>query len=459
MKKSIYIIIVGAFALSSLTGCGLYKKYQRPDVSVDGIVRDTADITKQLPASADTTSFGDVAWQEVFTDPQLQSLIYKGLENNNDIYAAAANVQKLEAALSCARLAFLPSVVFSPSGTRKSDWSKSYALPISASWTVDIFGGILSKKRNAEMNLAMAKDMEHVTRSKVICGVANSYYTLLMLDRQLEILNDMDKLTGETYEMMKLQKELRGAKETSVVSARAANLGVKADIVDMRRQIREVENALSLLIGQSAQTIARGKLADQTLPEQFSTGCSIALLRNRPDVHAAEMKLAACFYSVENARSNFYPKVTISGTGSFTNSLGSTIANPGQLLANFVAGLTQPIFQNGRLIAELKVAKLDYEVAERDWRQSVLNAGAEVSNSLVEYNSARQSGDLDRQQVEALTKGVDYTLQLYRMGSSSYLEVLTAQSSLLNAEISQVVDDFNKMQAVVNLYSALGGGR
>ncbi|MBR2253351.1 MAG: TolC family protein, partial [Prevotella sp.] len=152
MKKSIYIIIVGAFALSSLTGCGLYKKYQRPDVSVDGIVRDTADITKQLPASADTTSFGDVAWQEVFTDPQLQSLIYKGLENNNDIYAAAANVQKLEAALSCARLAFLPSVVFSPSGTlskvvtgdRKSDWSKSYALPISASWTVDIFVGILS---------------------------------------------------------------------------------------------------------------------------------------------------------------------------------------------------------------------------------------------------------------------------------------------------------------------------
>lgn len=456
-----------AFAATTLTGCGLYKKYERPDISVDGIVRDTARIDAVIPTSADTTSFGDVAWQEVFTDPQLQTLISKGLENNNDIFAAAANVKKLEAALSCARLAFLPSVVFSPSGTlskvvtgdKKSDWSKSYALPISASWTVDIFGGILATKRNAEMNLAMARDMEHVTRSKVICGVANSYYTLLMLDRQLEILNDMDKLTGETYEMMKLQKELRGAKETSVVSAKAANLRVKADIVDMQRQIREVENALSLLIGQSAQSIARGKLADQTLPEQFSAGCSIALLRNRPDVHAAEMKLAACFYSVEKARSSFYPKLTISGTGSFTNSLGSVIANPGQLLANFVAGLTQPIFQNGRLVAELKVAKLDYEVAERDWRQSVLNAGAEVSNSLVEYNSARQSGDLDRQQVEALTKGVDYTLQLYRMGSSSYLEVLTAQSSLLNAEISQVVDDFNKMQAVVNLYSALGGGR
>lgn len=259
--------------------------------------------------------------------------------------------------------------------------------------------------------------------------------------------------------MMKLQKDLRGARETSVVSAQAAFLKVQAQAVDMRRQVREVENALSLLVGREAQAISRGKLADQTLPSEFSTGYPLRILSIRPDVHAKEMNLAACFYDVQKARSSMYPSLTISANGSYTNSLGSMIANPGQLIANFVGSLAQPIFSNGRLTAQLRIEKIDYEVAEKEWIHSILNAGAEISNSLVEYHSANEKGALDRQQVEVLKKSVDYTLNLFKMGTSSYLEVLTAQSSLLNAEISQVTDDFNKMQAVVNLYSALGGGR
>jgi outer membrane protein TolC len=244
-----------------------------------------------------------------------------------------------------------------------------------------------------------------------------------------------------------------------VVSAQAANLSVKTSIVDMKRQISEVENTLSTLVGMHAQKIARGKLADQNLPEEFSTGIALNVLSARPDVHAAEMKLANCFYDVKKAQSAFYPSLKITGTGSFTNSMGNAVSNPGFFLANFVAGLTQPIFMNGRLIAQLKVAKLSYEVAEKEWRQIILEAGAEVSNCLVEYNSSKEMEELERRQVEALAKSVDYTLMLYKMGTSSYLEVISAQSSLLNAEISQVVDEFNKMQAVVNLYSALGGGR
>ena len=447
-----------------LNSCGLYKKYERPDVKVeDTVMRDAALYAN----TADTTTFGDVAWREVFTDPQLQYLIEEGLKNNVDIFQAAANVQKVEAALSCARLAFLPSFAFTPSGTLskvvtgdyQQPWTKAYALPVSASWTIDIFGNILSQKRGAEMQLAMTKDYQQVTRSKVICGIANCYYTLLMLDRQLQILNDMDVLTNDTYEMMKLQKQLSGARETSVVSAQAANLNVKAQIVDMKRQISEVENSLSLLLGHSAQHIERTTLEQQSLPEKFSVGCAVGLLANRPDVHAAEMNLANCFYAVETARSQFYPSITISAAGSWTNNLGSMIANPGQLLASIVGSLTQPIFQNGRLVANLKAAKLDYEVAEKQWVQTILEAGSEVSNYLVEYNSSKQKSDLDRQQVEVLKKSVDYTRDLFKMGSSSYLEVIQAQSSLLNAEISQVTDDFNKMQAVVNLYSALGGGK
>ena len=171
------------------------------------------------------------------------------------------------------------------------------------------------------------------------------------------------------------------------------------------------------------------------------------------------MSLASCFYDVKKAQAALYPTITISGTGSYTNSLGAAISNPGRFLVNFVAGLTQPIFMNGRLTAQLKVAKIDYEVAEKEWRQTILEAGAEVSNCLVEYNCSKEKSYLEKQQVEALTKSVDYTMMLYKMGSSTYLEVIAAQRALLNAEISQVTDDFNKMQAVVNLYSALGGGK
>lgn len=258
--------------------------------------------------------------------------------------------------------------------------------------------------------------------------------------------------------MMKLQKELRGARETSVLSAEASYLDVKANVVDMRRQIHEVENTLSLLIGQQAQSIARGKLYEQNLPSTFSAGIPVSMLANRPDIHAAEMSLAQCFYGIQSAKSSFYPSLTFTANGSFTNNLQG-IVNPGKFLLSFVGNLTQPIFQNGKLVAGLKVAKAQYEKAYNNWESSILTAGSEVSDALVQYNSSHEKGLLDRQQVEVRKKNVDHTRDLFKMGSSTYLEVITAQQQLLNAEISQVTDDFNKMQAVVNLYSALGGGR
>ena len=455
-------IIPFAASALMLVSCGIYNKYERPEVNTQGLIRDVQSDSDTL-AVADTTSFGNLPWRQVFTDPQLQSLIESALTHNTDYLNTALNVKMVEAQLSMAKLAFLPSVAFTPQGTI-SQWdgnkaSKIYSLPVSASWSLDLFGNLLNVKRSTQMQLLGMKDYQLVVKTKLITNVANMYYTLLMLDRQLEILNSMSELTQETWRIMKLQKDLGRANETSVQRAEASHYSVLAQVADMKRQIREVENSLSLVLGQQAQTIARGKLVDQSLPTEFSTGVGIQLLANRPDVHYAEMSLASCFYNTQQARSNFYPQITISGTGAFTNNSGAGIVNPGKWLLSAVGSLVQPIFQNGRIVAGLKVAKYQQEQAFNTWQQAVLAAGAEVSNALVKYNSSDEMSKLDAKRVDVLTKNVDMTRELFKSRSASYLEVISAQSNLLNAQISQVTDDFNKMQAVVSLYSALGGGR
>jgi NodT family efflux transporter outer membrane factor (OMF) lipoprotein len=336
--------------------------------------------------------------------------------------------------------------------------SRTYQIPISASWYIDLFCNLLSQKRSAQMKLLATKDYQVTVQTNIICGVANLYYTLMMLDEQIRIIDDMEALTKDTWEMMKLQMELGRARSTSVQSAEANYYSVQAQTVEMKRQIRETENALSLVLGQPAQTIARGKLEDQSLPSNFSTGVGIQLLANRADVHYAEMQLAQCFYNVETARSRFYPSITISPTGTFTNSAGGAVVNPGKWLLSVVGSLTQPIFQHGALVAGLKVAKAQQEQAYNTWQNAILKAGSEVSDALVAYNSSEEKSRLEAKQVETLQKNVEHTRMLFKNSGSSYLEVIAAQQSLLNAQLSKVADDFYKMQAVVSLYSALGGG-
>ena len=455
-------VLLFAAAGISLASCGLYNKYERPEVNTQGLVRDPVSLTDTLVV-ADTTSFGNLPWRTVFTDPQLQTLIQQGLDKNADLLNAALNVKMLQAQLAVAKLAFLPNITLSPQGTLSSfdgsKTSKTYQLPVTASWSVDLFGNLLSVKRNAQMQLLASKDYQTAVKTNVISGIANLYYTLLMLDRQQEILDEMASLTKETWDMMALQMKFGRARSTSVQSAEASYYSVLAQSADMKRQIREMENSLSLLIGQPGQQIPRGKLYDQMLPTEFSTGVSLQLLSNRPDVHAAEMKLASCFHNVQTARSRFYPSIRISGTGAFTNSAGAAVINPGKWLLSAVGSLTQPIFANGQLIAGLKVAKAQQEQAFNDWQNLVFKAGNEVSNALVSYNTYAERSQLDSKQTELYRKNVEDTRQLYMSSGSSYLEVISAQANLLNAEISKVTDDFYKMQAVVSLYSALGGGR
>ena len=444
-----------------LSSCGLYNKYERPEVNADGLVRDPFSMTDTL-AVIDTTSFGNLPWRSIFTDPQLQALIQQGLDNNPDLLNAALNVHMVNEALKIAKLAFLPSVAISPQGTLSSfdgaAATKSYSLPVSASWNIDLFGNLLSVKRSAQMQLIATKDYQTVVKCNVISGIANLYYSLLAFDRQVEIVTDMEQLTKETWEKMQFMHENRaGYRSTAVQSAEAAYYQVQTQKIDLQRQVRELENSLSLLLGQPGQAIPRGTFAGQSLPSEFSTGVGIQMLANRADVHSYEMTLAQCFYDVETARSRFYPSITVTGTAAFTNNSGTV--NPGKWLLNAVGSLVQPIFQHGQIVAGLKVAKDKYEQAYNNWQNAIYKAGNEVSNALVAYNSYNDKSELDAKRVAVLQKNVEDTRKLMESSSNTtYLEVITAQSNLLNAQINEVTDQFNKMQSVVNLYQALGGG-
>lgn len=453
------IILIGLAAVS-LTGCkSLYGKYERPDVNTQGIVRDPVSATDTL-AVTDTASLGSMPWREVFTDPQLQALIQKAIDNNPNMLNAALNVDMAEAQLKMAKLAFIPSFSFTPQGTitRFNDaTTRSYSLPVNASWNVSLFGGLTSTKRAQQMALVQTRDTKRSVQTSLVANVANLYYTLLMLDKEMEIVNDMEKLTKETWDIMKVQhEEIAGVRSTAVQSAESNYYSVLTQKKDIERGIRESENSLSLLLGEPAHAIQRGKMDDQVLPTNLATGVAIRLLANRPDVHAYEMALASCFYNVENARSKFYPSITISGTGGFSN--GSGAVNPGKWLASAVGSLTQPIFQNGQLKEGLRVAKDQYQQAYNTWQNSILSAGSEVSNALVQYNKYGEKSEIEAKQIEVLKKNVEDTRALMASAGSTYLEVITAESSLLNVQLSKVSDDLYKMQAVVSLYEALGGG-
>lgn len=452
------IIILG-LAILSLTGCkSLYGTYKRPEVKTDGLVRDPINDQTTLEGAND---FGQLPWRDVFTDPNLQAIIEKTLTNNPDLLNAALNIDIAEQQLGAAKLAFLPSLAFAPQGTithfgSHVEATKSYTLPLASSWEIDLFGNLRNAKKAAQMAMIQMQDYKVAVQTKLICNVANLYYTLLMLDRQNKIVTDMATLTKSTWDMMQLQMDYGRARSTSVQSAQSAYYGVQARATDIKKQTREVENSLSLLMGEPVHGIARGTLDNQKLPSNFSGGIGVEILSNRADVHANEMALAKCFYNVNQARARFYPSLSITASGGWSN--GNGMVNPAKLLFNAIGKLTQPIFMQGKLRAGLRVAEDQYKIAYNKWQNSVLTAGSEVSNALVAYNAAEEKDVLYTKQIEILKKNVEQTQMLYNQSSSSYLEVITAQQNLLNAEISQVQDQFSKLQAIVNLYYALGGG-
>ena len=458
MKK--IIILMCATAL--LSSCHIYKSYDRPeDITVEGLYRDT--IAGGDTLAADTANFGNLPWKEVFTDAQLQTLIEQALTNNADLRSAALTVKQAQVALMSARLAYAPMLALSPQGTvssfDKGKATQTYSLPVTASWQIDLFGQLLNPKRKAQVSLKQTQFYEQAVQTQVIANVANMYYTLLMLDRQLQISESTCDILKRNLETVEAMKEAAMANNAAVEQSRTAYAQVLASLPDIRQSIRETENALCLMLNQPAQSIARGTLEQQQLPAEFSTGIPLQLLSNRPDVKAAEMSLAASYYDTNSARAAFYPQITLSGSAGWTNSAGSAIINPGKLLASAIGSLTQPLFYRGANIARLKQAKAQEEQAKIQFQTTLLKAGNEVSNALYQYQMTSDKAISREIQVNSARKAAEDTKELFNLGTSTYLEVLSAEQSYLSAQLSEVADTFDRMQSVISLYQALGGGR
>ena len=465
------IIAVAAVGFM-LTGCGIYNKYaQNTPTPSDAFGSD-----ESVNAATGETTIAQMSWREFFTDPLLQQLIEQVLANNTDLNSARIAVEKSQAALTAAKLAYLPSLAFAPQGTLasfdKSPVSKTYTLPLQLSMDIDVFGSITNKKRAAKAVLLQAQMQEEAIRSNLISITAQQYLMLQVLDRQLEILLQTDSLWNKSLNTEQTLWENGKAYSTAVNQMEASYLSVKTQIVDTRRNIRAVENAICKLLAVSPQHIDRQKWGSSRLhhaeamgdveERMFDTkylkiGIPAQMLENRPDIRLANYAMEEAFYNTAAARSAFYPSITLSGSAGWTNSAGGMIVDPGKILLSAIGSLTQPIFARGKLIANKKIALLTEEDLQKKYVQTVINAGNEVNEAMADCMTAREKHAFYKRQVEVLHEAYKGTHELMDNGKASYIEVLRAQESLLDAQLSSAMNMYDGAQAVIALYVALGG--
>ena len=468
MKRLSNIFVVITVSLL-FTGCGLYNKYEsKTTVPADAFGIDVN--------TDNNSSIAEMSWREFFTDPLLQDLIEQVLVNNTDLNSVRIAVEKSEASLKAAKMAYLPSLYFSPQGTLgkfdDNPWSKTYNLPLQLSMDVDVFGSITNKKRASQAVLLQAQMQEEAVRANLISTVAQQYYLLQLLDRQLEILTMTDSLWNASLETQKSLWENGKAYSTAVNQMESSYLNVKTQIVDTRRNIRATENALCRLMAATPQHIERKKWGSAALhhPEaqgdtgqrMFDTkflrvGVPASMLEQRPDIRMANHAMEEAFYNTQAARSAFFPSITLTGTGGWTNSAGSMVVNPGKLLLSVVGQLTQPIFARGRLKANLKINKLTQEDLQKKYVQTVIDAGNQVNEAMADCQAAREKNAFYQRQVQVLYDAYTGTHELMDNGKANYIEVLTAQENLLSSQLNEALNMYKGAQAVIALYIALGG--
>lgn len=453
MKKILLLTTVTAL----LSSCGIYTKYQPETTAPDNLYGEGT------AAVVDTANLGNVDWRELFTDPRLQELIEQGLQSNTDYLSAQLRVEEAKATLLSAKLAFLPSFSLAPQGTVSSfDKQKAvqvYSLPVTASWELDIFGRMRNAKRQAKALYAQSQDYQQAVRTQLIAGIANTYYTLLMLDEQLSLTQQTEQAWKETVVSARALMEAGQYNEAGVSQMEATYYSVQTSILDLKEQINQVENSLALLLAERPRHYERGTLSAQHFTQDLSVGIPMQMLANRPDVRSAERSLEAAFYGTNQARSAFYPSIVLSGSAGWTNSAGSMIVNPGKFLASAVGSLTQPLFNRGQVIAQYRISKAQQEEARLFFEQALLNAGSEVNDALTACQTSREKTVLFDKQIVSLQKALKSTSLLMEHGTTNYLEVLTARQTLLSAQLSQTANRFTEIQSVISLYQALGGGR
>ena len=472
MKRLSNIFAATAVSLL-LTGCGIYNKYEQTTPAPDNAFGANPD----LEIANSEASIAQMSWREFFTDPLLQQLIEQVLANNTDLNSARIAVEKSQASLKAAKLAYLPALSLAPQGTLSSfDGSaatKTYNLPLQLSWDIDVFGSITNKKRAAKAVLLQAQVQQEAVRSNLVSVTAQQYFMLQVLDRQLEILMQTDSLWNKSLETEQALWENGKAYSTAVNQMEASYLNVKTQIVDTRRAIRSVENAICKLLAATPQHIQRQKWGSSVLHHAEATGddeqrmfdtkylnigIPAMMLEQRPDIRMANHAMEEAFYNTAEARSAFYPSITLSGSAGWTNSAGGFVVDPGKLLLSAIAQLTQPIFARGQLTARKKIAQLTEEDLQKKYVQKVINAGNQVNGALADCVAAHEKNTYFHRQVQVLNEAYTGTHELMDNGKASYLEVLTAQESLLNARLSEAMYIYDAADAVVALYIALGGG-
>ncbi|MGM9804657.1 MAG: TolC family protein [Muribaculaceae bacterium] len=456
MKKSRLMVPLIALLMSS---CGIYTKYEKVNTVPEGLY-DEKVLAGDV--SVDSVGLAGMSWRELFTDVHLQNLIEQALASNTDLLTAEQRVIEAEATLKAAKLAYLPSFALAPQGSVSSfdghKATQAYSIPLTASWEVDVFGKLRNAKKQSEALVAQSKDYQQAVQSQVVALVANNYYTLLMLDEQLAITRCTAESWEKTVESTRALVDAGMSNDIAVRQMEASLAGVRASEVELQAQIASCEYAMAKLLCQVPRHIERGTLSGQNLPEVLSVGVPLNLLSARPDVRAAERGVEQAFYATNAARSAFYPSITLSGSAGWTNQAGSIIQNPGKFLASAVGQITQPLFARGQLNAQLKIAKAQAEEAQLQFQQTLLNAGIEVNDALTSYQACKKKAELYDSQVESLQKAYDGTMLTMEHGSTTYLEVLNAQQTLLSAQLQQVANRIATIQGVITVYNALGGG-
>lgn len=443
MKK--ILLILGIATL--FTSCSIYKKYSRPeDISTDKLY---GNIEK-----ADTTTMADISWRDFFSDKYLQGYIEQGLKNNIDMRLAAERVSQAELALQSARLAFIPSFGFEPSaGVSLAPQSSqfSYTLPIKASWEIDIMARNINAKRRAEASLEYNRLYRRSVQTALVSAIANNYYTLLMIDAKLRISRSTSASWKENVRTMRAMKEAGMTNAASISQTEANSCSIDASLHDLEYQLVQAQNAFALLLNVTPQDFPRGELNSVDFKQELFVGVPAQLLSRRPDVQQAEYNLKLAFYNTNIAHANLYPSLTLSGDGALKGT-------PASWAFSFLAKLVQPIFNAGSNRANYKIAQSQQREAVLNFHHKLLEAGSEVNTALAQCRSARNKTNLRIRQIESLTQAVYSTRQLMSHSEATYLEVLTAQQSLLSARLLQVSDRFEGIQGVINLYRALGGG-
>lgn len=461
VKRSFRLFIAGLTALAVLNSCGVYKKYQSQNDAPDDLFGSGDSIAQTMSDS----SIASISWRDFFVDPMLQQLIDSALTRNTDFASARLAVEQAQASLKAAKLAYIPSLSLTPQASISSTLgtngalsaaSYSYSVPLQLDWNIGISGSVTVNKRKAKAVLEQAKASRDATQANLISTVAQLYFQLLLLDRQLDILVQTDSLWDVSLDTERALWENGIVYSTAVNQMESSNLSVKTQIIDTRRSILAVENELCKLLRMTPRSIARSQWGTYQLPDRFSTGVPAVLLENRPDIKAADQMLAEAFYNTALARAAFYPSFSLSGLLGWTNN-GGVIADPGALLMQLAASLTQPIFQGGKLSAQLKIAKLNQEDKLNQYIQTVIEAGNQVNEALADCQVAQDKSVLYSRQVEVLQEAYDGTHELMNSGKASYIEVLTAQESLLSAQLSEAENLYDGATALIGLYIALGG--